>query len=56
MRGIMHHLFSRMVTTKSAEIYGNTSGGTEIGTVGTPQAGDRRILGESQQSEGRCLV
>lgn len=56
MRGIMHAREQMVVTTKSAEIYGNTSGGTEIGTVGIPQAGGWRILGESQQSEGRCLV
>lgn len=37
-----------VVTTKSAGIYGNTTGGNEIGTVGIPQAGGRRILREIQ--------
>lgn len=52
----MHAREQMVVTTKSAGIYGNTCGGTEIGTVEIPQAGGPRILGESQQSEGRCLV
>lgn len=52
----MHAREQMVVMIKSAGIYGDTSGGTEIGTVGIPQAGGRRIVGKSQQSEGRCLV